>query len=416
MYISRFSSRFQMVLTSALVIGGLFFVSGAQAATPASCGSAGVNTPGFWGAYYNLSSSDPGMYPTYTGPKPNTTVGEQNPWYQTRYLSLEKVETNINKGANFLPLSEGKTGDPHHFAVHWRAKLVATESKNYAFTTTSDDDSWILIDGQVVVNNSGIHGDVKKTGSFFIAAGTHTIDVFFAERMPRNSRFNFTTDSAITYYALPLTCPNVLSLTIPTPTTISPSPTPTPTPTPTPGRVLGASTATYTPAVALYRAAGTPDIYAIYGNGRRHLISGPTAFTKYGYKYSDIKVVPLSVLDKHPDTVLVRTPEESTIYYLSARGNRQWLKIPLLTPTVFASYEKNFWGDVAVIDELDLTTYQNVKLVKLKDSSAIYLIKDGERHKFLAPEILIGLGYNPNEALIITPTHLNSFSLGEDLG
>ena len=392
----------KIIATTATILTGFLLAAETQAIAPAACNAVSANTAGFFGSYYNLQPGDPGMF-TQGRSRSNSVIGGNNPWYDQRYLSLERVDQSLNFGNNFFPLNESLPNDPFDFAVHWRARLVAPTANTYSFSTNADDDSWVLIDNSLVVNNGGMHAARLKSGSIYLTTGSHLIDIYYAERSRTGSVFDFKSDASLIFYALPPSCGNLLLNGAPTSGGQL-------------GRVAGTSTAAYTKATALYRTKGTPDVYAIYENGRRHYISGPTAFAKYGYKYSDVKDVSLEVLNRYPDTELVRTPEDAVVYHLSARAKHQWLKIPLLTPTVFASYERNYWGDLAVIDELDLMTYQNVELIKVANQPTLYLLKNATRRPFLSEEVLINLGYNPNEAITITDTHLKSFQEGEPIG
>src|SRR3989344_4794566 len=179
------------------------------------------------------------------------------------------------------------------------------------------------------------------------------------------------------------------------------------------GRVLGVETTAYTPAIALYRAAGSPDIYAIYANGQRHYVSGPTAFLRYGYKFNQVKTVSRATLDKYPDARLLRMPDNPTVYFISARTTKQWLKIILNSPTVFVSYPNNSWGDIIVVDELDIRAYPNVRLIHSATDSNVYLLEGNARRPFVSREIMERLGYNANEIMEISEAHLKSFLLGE---
>ncbi len=47
--------------------------------------------------------------------------------------------------------------------------------KYYAFGTNSDDGSYLFIDGQMIVDNGGHHGDVYREGMIQLAEGFHDI-------------------------------------------------------------------------------------------------------------------------------------------------------------------------------------------------------------------------------------------------
>lgn len=367
-------------------------------------GSAIKQGTGFFGQYYNLAIDDPGMP---KGQKITPADGRDRHWYSAANFSFDRIDANLNFGNKFFPLNEGKAGDPFYFAVHWRAAVYIPEDGTYSFAMTSDDDSWLFINNQLVIDLSNVHAARTGKGSIKLKAGLYETSIFYAERVQSGAVFAFNSDQKLLFTPLAPNCtlqnlgysPGVASaLSIYT------------------GRVLGAETASYTPAIALYRAADSPDIYAIYGSGLRHYISGPTAFQKYGYKFNQVKTVSRAVLDKYPDARLLRTPETQTVYFISARSNKQWLKIPLNSPTVFVSYENNAWGGIIIVDELDIKTYSNVRLIHSTADPSVYLLEGNVRRPFVARNIMERLGYNEKEILEISEAHLRSFLLGEPIG
>lgn len=408
MRLERFS---YLVATAVTVMSGLLLVSPARAAT--SCAPIPSNVTGFYGTYYNLRENDPGMG---LGSSVSADAAKATTWFQPVDAVYGRVDASLNFGTKFFPVKGTLPGDPFYFSAHWRAEMTAPTTGEYSITLRNDDNAWVYIDNVLVLSQGDdVPVDTQSTTARFdIGAGVHTIDVYYVERSPVGAVFALTLDRKITNIR-PRNSGCVGTGTIgsgtATGTTGSGSATGAGR-----GRVAGAETATYTPAIGLYRVAGTPDIYAIYANGRRHHISGPAAFENYGYDYTKVKTVSLAEFNRYRDVQLVRTPESATVYYLSARGAHQWLKVPLLTPTVFASYEQNYWGDVVTIDELDLRTYQNVELVRQRGQTTIYLFKDGVRQRFVSEQVARDLGYNPHEALEITETHLESFTEGEPIG
>ncbi|WP_457549460.1 PA14 domain-containing protein [Archaeoglobus sp.] len=71
----------------------------------------------------------------------------------------------------------GPAGLSDYFGAEWIGKLYVPESGNYTFYLTSDDGSWLWIDGKLVINNGGLHGDTTKSSKIYLNAGTHLIKV-----------------------------------------------------------------------------------------------------------------------------------------------------------------------------------------------------------------------------------------------
>ena len=73
---------------------------------------------------------------------------------------------------------------PHRgdrFAFRYQGWIEFPEAGDYTFTTRSDDGSRLWIDGQLVVDNDGIHGAVEVAGTVSVQAGRLPIEVAMFE-------------------------------------------------------------------------------------------------------------------------------------------------------------------------------------------------------------------------------------------
>ena len=68
------------------------------------------------------------------------------------------------------------------FGLRFTGDITVEADGLYRFATNSDDGSRLSIDGQVVVNNDGLHPPVLQQGSISLTAGTHSVVVEFFER------------------------------------------------------------------------------------------------------------------------------------------------------------------------------------------------------------------------------------------
>lgn len=72
----------------------------------------------------------------------------------------------------------GAHGAPNEHEAHqYRGFVQIASPELYRFLLTSDDGSRLWIDGQLVVDNDGLHGPKQVTGSIALAAGLHSIEL-----------------------------------------------------------------------------------------------------------------------------------------------------------------------------------------------------------------------------------------------
>lgn len=67
------------------------------------------------------------------------------------------------------------------FGAHSYGTLSVAATGVHTFVLDSDDGSKLFIDGFLVIDNGGAHGPFAVSGSVFLTAGLHTLDVNFWE-------------------------------------------------------------------------------------------------------------------------------------------------------------------------------------------------------------------------------------------
>ncbi len=68
-------------------------------------------------------------------------------------------------------------GDAQGYSAIWSGVLFAPTDTNYVFTITSDDGSWVALDGATVIDNGGRHGARTRTARLRLSRGPHTLGV-----------------------------------------------------------------------------------------------------------------------------------------------------------------------------------------------------------------------------------------------
>ena len=71
----------------------------------------------------------------------------------------------------------GQTDLTVFFCVRWTGHLRVANAGRYTFYLASDDGSRLLLDGNLVVNNGGLHGYEEEKGEVELSAGDHELRV-----------------------------------------------------------------------------------------------------------------------------------------------------------------------------------------------------------------------------------------------
>jgi len=135
--------------------------------------------PGLSVEVYNGRSGDANLYPaaleSVTPDGIHTLPGDLN--YNAINPDMTAVYPSV---VNF-----------DNITVHWRGSFEADETTTYGFGTRSDDGSMVFLDlnrdgdfqdpGELIVNNSGRHGDRTITATVSLAAGFYPIAITFDE-------------------------------------------------------------------------------------------------------------------------------------------------------------------------------------------------------------------------------------------
>jgi hypothetical protein len=77
----------------------------------------------------------------------------------------------------------GPLNQTDRFIIRQVRTFTAPVAGTYRFQLTSDDGSWLWIDGAEVVTNPGLHPTTASEGSVYLSAGVHTIAVKFFENL-----------------------------------------------------------------------------------------------------------------------------------------------------------------------------------------------------------------------------------------
>ncbi|MFW5699193.1 MAG: PA14 domain-containing protein, partial [Planctomycetota bacterium] len=108
--------------------------------------------------------------------------GLQYAYYETKdkkamEAGLKDVEPTATGTTDAIGIDLAERGE--NYALRFTGMLVVAESGEYTFYTTSDDGSFLSIDGEQVVENGGWHGMQEEKGTVTLEPGPHEFEVYF---------------------------------------------------------------------------------------------------------------------------------------------------------------------------------------------------------------------------------------------
>lgn len=116
-------------------------------------------------------------------------------WWST---SNPNVTVDVASVTTGIPISlqdffpTGQTTDSLQMrTAHWKGTLPSASNSTFTFTVSSDDDSWVFLDGALALDNGGVKAVGTTVKSVPVTAGNHTVDIFYADRCTAKAVMGF---------------------------------------------------------------------------------------------------------------------------------------------------------------------------------------------------------------------------------
>ena len=112
---------------------------------------------------------------------PGTTIHRMpnfkrmKPIYTFAAANLDVSERDFTQG---FPTPQ-KQAVYENFAIHFRGKLAVNTPGIYEFMLNSDDGSKLYINGNLVVDNDGVHGTLSRRAHIRLSAGFHPVEIHY---------------------------------------------------------------------------------------------------------------------------------------------------------------------------------------------------------------------------------------------
>jgi len=112
----------------------------------------------------------------FVDPRVNAVLWSLYPGEYNKLPELDRMKPAA-EGKSYRITLEGLPVPGKNFALRFTAYLRIDTKGKYFFSTSSNDGSKLYIDGRLVVDNDGLHGIRRRSGSIYLDPGFHHLRI-----------------------------------------------------------------------------------------------------------------------------------------------------------------------------------------------------------------------------------------------
>jgi len=110
------------------------------------------------------------------------STGLRGQYFSNESWSDPPTRTSTDRNVSTMQIWRGwGYTPPDQFTARWTGFLFVSEPADYDFTLTSDDGSALYMDRRLVVDNSGAHGALPRSGEIRLEPGSHSVLVQYSQ-------------------------------------------------------------------------------------------------------------------------------------------------------------------------------------------------------------------------------------------
>ena len=103
-------------------------------------------------------------------------------WWNDDWFSFERFDASADHGPNWWPVDDEFEDDPSYYSVQFTAWLRVFSGGTVQFAMGSSDDSWLLLNEEVIIDRSGVQDFHIEVIDVELSSGQYALELLYAHR------------------------------------------------------------------------------------------------------------------------------------------------------------------------------------------------------------------------------------------